>query len=194
MQLGVSVYDLRVSTLRLQAGSATTGFAWDSEAYAFVESNTDNTQLAALLALAQLCRIASAAPVVQCLPTAASTRSQKVQLQLQLTVPSRSRLLGWQPTGSAVSAEAEALSLTTDTPQMDVAVLVRPFDGPHMPVSLKLLSDSRETNVGETATVCVEVSGNYTACGVCVEVRRSNMLPCRKSRHVLAELQLPAVW
>ncbi len=144
----MQLYDLRASTLPVQAGSELTTFAWDTTSQIFVESKAEDPYLIAFLALAQLCRIASVMPVAQCLPAAASTRSQKVQLQLQLTVPSRSRLLGWQPAGSAVSAEAEALSLISDKPQMDVAVLVRHPSGPYMPVTLELLSQNANSPAG----------------------------------------------
>ncbi len=120
-------------------------------------------QLVALMQLVALCRLVSAGPVVQCLPAAAGTRNQRVQLQLQLTVPSRSRLLGWQPAGSAVSAEAEALSLSSDVPQLDVLVLVRRQGGAYLPVTLSLLSDSQTLAAGsETWAVSVQVSRHST--------------------------------
>ncbi len=147
----------------LQAGSELTGFAWDSSAHEYVRSESVGAQLVALMQLAALCRLVSAGPVVQCLPAAASARSQRVQLQLQLTVPSHSRLLGWQPAGSAVSAEAEALTLSSDVPQLDVLVLVRRAGGAYLPVTLSLLPDSQTPTAGsETWAVCVQVSRHRT--------------------------------
>ncbi len=149
-----------VALWTLQAASELAGYAWDDSAHAFVQSQSVQAQLTALLQLAALCRLVSAGPVVQCLAAAAGSRSHKVQLQLQLTVPSRSRLVGWQPAGSAVSAEAEALTLTSDVPQLDVLVLVRRPSGTYLPVTLSLLADNQTPTAGsETWTVNVQVGG-----------------------------------
>jgi hypothetical protein len=121
-----------------------------------------DTQLAALAGLARLCRLVSVDPVVQCLPPAAAGEgSQKVQLKLQLTVPSRCRLLGWQPPCAPVSAEAQALvSLTKADPEVDVVVQVRCVCGAYLPVTLTPLSNSQLIlfdNRDDTATVSVQV-------------------------------------
>ncbi len=105
-------------------------------------------------AAAALCQLASAVPVVVSLPSG----NRKVQLQLQLTVPSRSRILGWQPADAAVSAEAQALSLSSDVPQLDVLVLVRCQAGDYLPVTVSLLSDSPVANEGDAVAVSLQVS------------------------------------
>ncbi len=142
----------------MQAPSELSGFAWDDSAHEYVRSESVSAQLTTLLQLASLCRLSSAAPVVHCLSTTDAASSQTVQLQLQLTVPSRSRLLGWQPAGSAVSAEANALSLTSDVPRLDVLVLVRRQGGTYLPVTVTLLSASLTAASPESCDVSVKVS------------------------------------
>ncbi len=142
-----------------QAASELTSFAWDDSAHDFVVSEAVCPELTVLLQLAALCRLVSAGPVVQCLPAAVGAPSQRLLLHLQLTVPSRSRLVGWQPAGAAAPAEAEALTLSSDVPQLDVLVLVRRSSGTYLPVTLNLLSDSQTPIAGsKTSTVSVQVS------------------------------------
>ncbi len=156
---------LRHRVFAWQAASELASFAWDCNTHEYVKSDSIDTKLTTLLQLAALCRLADVAPVVQCLPAAAAATpaaaalsSQRVQLALQLAVPIRARLLGWQPRGSPVSAEAQALTLTAGAPLLDVAVLVRWHGGPYLPVTIKLGQDAQAASAGDgTLTVNVKV-------------------------------------
>ncbi len=150
----------------LQAGSEVSSFAWDGSSQAYTRSPTLATQLVSLLQSAQRCSLTSAAPAVQCLPAAAS---QPLQFQLQLAVPRRSRILGWQPAGAAVTADSQALTLIgcdDNTPQTDVMVLIRRLDGNYLPVTVTLLSDSQTLQeTADTLRVEVQVSdGQVVVC------------------------------
>ncbi len=144
--------------MRTQVGSELGGYTWDKGTQGFASSESAGAQFTALLQTAALCRLLGAGPAVQCLPAAASTQHGcTVQLQLQLSVPSRSRILGWQPAGAAVSAETEALCLTTDTPDTDVMVLVRRPSAAYLPVTLAHTTDSQTRANGDAGTEMVSL-------------------------------------
>lgn len=142
----------------VQSKSGLSGFTWDATAQDFIASNAFDTQLTTLLQFATLCRLVNVEPLVQCLPLAAAGGGpgRKLRLALQLTVPGRTRLMGWQPEGAPVSAEAQVLSLSSDVPQLSVAVLVRQQGGMYVPVVLTLLSRTDS----ECPTLALEVSTN----------------------------------